>query len=128
MIDNNLTPSEGQTVFRKARGLLENGWCTETMATNKQGEQVPYSDAQASSFCILGAVGRALHDEKKLFGRWRDAVDPLLEPCIPAGADLGEDSDDATVAAYNDHACASVSDAIALLDKAIARLETSDAG
>jgi len=128
MSEQNLTPSEWQGVFRKARSLLDNGWCTGTMATNKQGEQVPYSDERASCFCILGAVGRALHDEQKLFKRWRDHVDPLLESCIPAGADLGEDSDDATVAAYNDHACASVSDAIALLDKAIARLETSDAG
>ncbi len=126
MSEQNLTPGEWQGIFRKARALLDNGWCIDTMATDKYGTPVPYSDERASCFCILGAVGRALHDEKKLFGRWRDLVDPLLEPCIPAGADLGEDSDDATVAAYNDHACASVIDAIALLDAAIARLETPE--
>lgn len=127
MSEQDLTPSEWQAVFRKARSLLDNGWCIDTMATDKYGTPVPYSDERAACFCILGAVGRALHDEQKIFERWRDRVDPLLEPCIPVGAYLGEDgADECSVAAYNDHACASVSDAIALLDAAIARLETPE--
>ena len=59
MSEQNLTPSEWQGVFRKARSLLDNGWCIDTMATDKYGTPVPYSDERAACFCILGAVGRA---------------------------------------------------------------------
>ena len=83
-------------------------------------------NASAACFCLLGAIAREMHERSRCPDSWRDLVDPILAPHIPAvgeeaGDGEGPDADDdlAPAAAFNDRPNTKLSDVLAVLDKAI---------
>jgi hypothetical protein len=46
-------------VLRTARGLVNKGWTTGSLAKNKAGKKVPVKSPEAVCFCAIGALRRA---------------------------------------------------------------------
>ncbi len=97
--------------LKQVRDLLEKGWTQEASARDADGEPLLSTDTRACSFCILGAVWRAVagHDnpmESRLVYALRNAI-----------------GEDAKLVAYNDTPGRTQDEILALVDKAIENIK-----
>ena len=115
-----ISETEWVNILGAAKSRLEDGWCKGSLARDSSGRKVSPDNASAACFCMLGAIAREMHERSICPDSWRDLVDPILAPHIPA-VDAGEGMDDdlCLVAAFNDYPRTQLSDVLAVLDKAI---------
>lgn len=61
-------------VLKRARQLLQRGWCQGYLARDAGGVHRYFDDERAVEFCALGAMHRADHDLRQEARGWRIAV------------------------------------------------------
>lgn len=82
--------NQSQAIISRAKTLIEKGWCQGKLAKDSNGNSVDHLSEFAESFCLIGALARASHEQKgysiyqelcfKIFnkinkdfaGRWND--------------------------------------------------------
>lgn len=116
-------PAMHTKLLRRAAELLEQGWCRETAARDVGGRKVRSTSPAAASWCLVGAMDRALHellgiDVYEVLGLDADAYDNAI---CPAGVlselrrPLELLNGWVPVAAWNDRVCPDQDEAVRLL-------------
>jgi hypothetical protein len=125
-----LQPTMHQKILLRAAELVELGWTRGTAARDAEGRKVRSTSAQANSWCVVGAVDRALYelmnlDVYELLNLDVDGYDTATCPPAviaelrrPLRRVLGR----ADLAGWNDHVCPDPAAAERLLRDAAARL------
>jgi hypothetical protein len=99
-------------VLRKARGLIEKGWCQGVYAKDENGKPCDPNSAAAESFCVYGALRRWAQ-------RYSDEYDAATDR-------LGEEPEcQHGISLFNDHEDRTQAEVLALFDRTIAKLETA---
>ena len=100
-------------ILQEARKFVEKGWTQEACARDKNGNRVNWADAEASSYCLVGALrvasGTQDVDDKVFQTLKKVSRTPFSTP--------------RTYAFYNDCKHITQVDILKLLDKAIKECE-----
>ncbi len=96
--------------LKKVREILANGWTQEASARDAEGEPLFSTDPRACSFCILGAVWRAVGYENQMESRLVYALRNAI-------------GEDAKLVSYNDTPGRTQDEMLALVDKAIENIK-----
>lgn len=116
---NRLNKAQWVEVFRAARSILTTkGWSQGEFARGSSQRPCPPTSQDACSFCLSGAVCRAIWDRGVLWPEWRRQAEGILEQFIPEpDATRGY----STIPDFNDQT--DFEGVLALLDNAIKTLE-----
>lgn len=111
---SDLNPSVRRALRRRlktARDLIEQGWAKRVFARRSTGEDVSLADPDATCFCALGAVQRALieHRDVKVMTSEMGVAShdarthPYYQPMVDAlTAAIQDYAGDQSVATFND--------------------------
>jgi len=81
-------------VIRRARQLIERGWCQRMEAADKEGRPVIASSPAAVAFCLRGALWRAsddfalAHATRALTGYFFTTAYHRVQGTLPRGVEL----------------------------------------
>lgn len=114
-------------VIKYARDLLadENGWTQHTFARNSNREAVSVYDENACSFCLAGAIQRAVY---KISGSMDNSSRPEFHYCEIIN-NIYDDVLDVVnygITSWNDNESTSSEDVLKLMDNIIERLEKDE--
>jgi hypothetical protein len=130
-----LQPKTHQKILLRAAELIDQGWTRGTAARDADGQKVRSTSPQASAWCVVGAMDRALHellnlDAYALLGLEIEAYDKA--PCPPGVLRLLRRPLQRVLghcgpAQWNDRICPGQDAAAQLLRQAAARIGLEDA-
>lgn len=81
---NRLNKAQWVAVFRAAREILTTkGWSQGEFAREASRRPCPPTSSEACSFCLSGAVWRALWDLELMWPNWRYHAEVTMEQFIP---------------------------------------------
>ena len=123
-----LKPEMHRKTLLRAAELVSMGWTTGAGARNECGERVQGTSPVAFSWCLTGAISRALFEVvgidvyRARNGSVVDSVNFWWALMTPVHQVLTERGLDCHIAEWNDHWCRGADEAEALLREAAARI------
>ena len=94
----------------QSRELVSNGWCKSSCAQLPNGLACGWSHPQAEKFCMLGATAKVTNSDDKM----RSMINADLFSFLPSGMSIAD---------FNDHKSTTLSEVLAVYDKALAKLK-----
>jgi hypothetical protein len=128
LMHRTLTLEMHRKILRRAAELVSMGWTTEAGARNERGDRVQGTSPVAFSWCLTGAISRALFEVvgidvyRARNGSIVDAVNFWWALMNPVHQALAERGLDCHIVEWNDHSCGGADEAEALLREAAARV------